>query len=330
MGTQGRGGRRRWSSPGFAGIDEPGDGGAPVGDESRKRHMQKTTLRGLEINPKLVGAIFTDATEDALRVFCIYVNGDTHEFELPIDDNRESLHALYAQLDMLDKCDSAIVESVVQGRVYAQDDKTCWMYTILATSGSCAPDVRANIHHLPWKRVWTAKGTEVLRLGRRGRGNYCYAVRTEITDEDLRQTLKRARAFLNPVPPPMRRTVPVAMLLGLLGVALLLTGGATWYHLRKPDVVARASPLPRPQTLAFKVAEAKFQLLAEGKIEGPVTWATLVEWQQLGRVKPDSLVRPQGELDWRRFGDLLTVYQSGASTPTRGETIPASGPAVRP
>jgi hypothetical protein len=127
---------------------------------------------------------------------------------------------------MLDKCDSAIVESVVQGRVYAQDDKTCWMYTILATSGSCAPDVRANIHHLPWKRLWTAKGTEVLRLGSRSRRNYCYAVRTEITDEDLRQTLKRARAFLNPVPPPVRRTLPVATLLTLLGVAVLLTGGA--------------------------------------------------------------------------------------------------------
>lgn len=292
--------------------------------------MQKTTLRGLEVNPKLVGAIFTDATEDALRVFCIYVNGDTHEFELPIDDNRESLHALYAQLDMLDKCDSAIVESVVQGRVYAQDDKTCWMYTILATSGSCAPDVRANIHHLPWKRLWTAKGTEVLRLGRRGRGNYCYAVRTEITDEDLRQTLKRARAFLNPVPPPMRRTVPVATLSVLLGVALLLTGGAAWYHLRKPDVVARAAALPKAPTTVPKVSESKFQLLADGKIEGPLTWATLLEWHQSGRVKPDSLIRPEGELDWQRFGDVLTRSPSGASTPARGETIPPSGTAAKP
>lgn len=291
---------------------------------------QRTTLRGLEINPKLVGAIFTDATEDALRVFCIYVNGDTHEFELPIDDNRESLHALYAQLDMLDKCDSAIVESVVQGRVYAQDDKTCWMYTILATSGSCAPDVRANIHHLPWKRLWTAKGTEVLRLGRRGRGNYCYAVRTEITDEDLRQTLKRARAFLNPVPPPMRRTVPVATLLALLGVALVLTGGATWYHLRKPDVVARATPAPKPLAPVPRVPDAKFQLLRDGKIEGPFSWSTLVEWQKSGHLKSDTLIRAQGGLDWQRFEDVMLSGPAGAGASLRDAPARPTPPSVKP
>jgi hypothetical protein len=292
--------------------------------------MQRTTLRGLEINPKLVGAIFTDATEDALRVFCIYVNGDTHEFELPIDDNHESLHALYAQLDMLDKCDSAIVESVVQGRVYAQDDKTCWMYTILATSGSCAPDVRANIHHLPWKRLWTAKGTEVLRLGSRSRRNYCYAVRTEITDEDLRQTLKRARAFLNPVPPPMRRTLPVATLLTLLGVAVLLTGGATWYHLRKPAIVARAAPPPKPVTPAPKSPETKFQLLADGKIEGPLSWNTLLERLQAGRVKPESLIRAEGELDWRRFEDVFAARQGDAPAPAQRTTARPNAPGVKP
>ncbi len=292
--------------------------------------MHKTLLRGLEINPKLVGAIFTDATEDALRVFCIYVNGDTHEFELPLDDNRESLHALYAQLDMLDKCDSAIVESVVQGRVYAQDDKTCWMYTILATSGSCAPDVRANIHHLPWKRIWTAKGTEVLRLGSRGRRRYCYAVRTEITDEDLHQTLKRARAFLNPVPPPMRRTVPVATLLALLGAALLLTAGATWYHLRKPEVVARAGPAPKPSPPAPKYSATKFQVLAEGKIEGPLPWAMLLQWSESGRIGPETLVRPEGEVDWqplRAFfpnasADSAKTIRERAAVPTANASRP--------
>lgn len=291
--------------------------------------MQKTTLRGLEINPKRVGAIFTDATEDVLRVFCIYVNGDTHEFELPIDENRESLHALYAQLDMLDKCDSAIVESVVQGRVYAQDAKTCWMYTILATSGSCAPDVRANIHHLPWKRLWTAKGTEVLLLGRRGRGNYCYAVRTEITDEDLRQTLKRARAFLNPVPPPIRRTVPVATLLTLLGIALLLTGGATWYHLRKPNVVAHARPAATSSATRPKTLETRFQVLADGKIEGPLTRSTLLEWRQNGRIKPDALVRAEGELDWRRVEDVLDAPRDAATAPARAEALPPPAPNAR-
>ncbi|MCX8091873.1 MAG: DUF4339 domain-containing protein [Verrucomicrobiae bacterium] len=295
--------------------------------------MKPTTLRGLEINPKMVGAIFTDASEDALRVFCIYINGDTHEFELPIEDNRESLHALYAQLDMLDKCDSAIVESVVQGRVYAQDDKTCWMYTVLATSGSCAPDVRSNIHHLPWKRLWTAKGTEVLQLGRRGRGNYCYAVRTEITDEDLRQTLKRARAFLNPVPPSIRSPAPTVTLAALLALAAILAGGTLWYHLRNDrpaEIRARAAPAAQPTAPAAQNHEARYYWLDNGQIQGPLSWSTLREWQRTGRLKPDSLLRAEGELDWRRFEDLWRDREASATAPVRGQEARAAAIPLKP
>ena len=271
--------------------------------------MQTPVLQGIEINPKLVGAIFTDTTDDVLRVFCLYVNGDTHEFDVPVEENHESIHALYAQLDMLDKCNSAIVDQVVQGRIYTQDDKSCWMYTLLATQGSCAPRLNASIHLLRWKKVWAAKGTDVLLLGSRSRRNYCYAVRTEITEEHLREMLKQSRAFVHPVPRATRRTLPVATLVTLLLAGGALAGGSTWFHFRdRSPLVVHATPAKRPASAPKPVAptNANYYVLAGGKIQGPLPAVSIRKLRETGEVALEALVRREGELDWCKLEDWLS------------------------
>lgn len=268
--------------------------------------MQIPVLHGIEINPKQVGAIFTETTEDVVRVFCLYVNGDTLQFEVPVEENQTSLNVLFRQLDMLDKCSSAIVDQVVQGRIYAQDDKACWMYTLLATAGSRSPGLKSNIHLLPWKRVWSAKGTEVLLLGGRRRKNYCYAVRAEITEGEMSKTIAQSQPLVRPIPPPAKRALSLATLTVLFVVAALLGGGSAWFHFRdqKPMVVKASAPR-KPQSAAETMSQPNCYLLVNREIKGPLAMQTVLEMQKSGAITLDTLVRLEGELDWRAFKDLL-------------------------
>ena len=121
---------------------------------SSTEFMQTTVLEGVEINPKIVGAIFTDIVGESLRVFCLYVNGDTFQCVVPAQENQQNIATIFAQLDMPDNCTSLIAERMVQGRLYAQDDKAAWMYTLLATDGSRSPGLSSHLHRLAWKCVW--------------------------------------------------------------------------------------------------------------------------------------------------------------------------------
>jgi hypothetical protein len=268
--------------------------------------MQTPILHGIEINPKLVGAIFTETTDDVVRVFCLYVNGDTLQFEVPVEENQASLNVLFRQLDMLDKCSSAIAAQVVQGRIYAQDEKSCWMYTLLGTAGSRSPGMKSNIHLLPWKRIWSAKGTEVLRLGGRWRRNCCYAVRTEITEEEMSKTIAQSQPFVRPTPPPARRALSLATLSVLFLIAALLAGGATWFHFRnKTPLVVNASHHPKPPSPPQTAPPSNYYLLVNREIKGPLPMSSVLQMQQSGAITPETLARLDGELDWRPLQELL-------------------------
>src|SRR5438094_525685 len=112
-------------------------------------------VQGVEVNAKMVGALFTDRVGDVLSVFCLYKNGDAIQFTLPLEGNVEALDHLFRQLDMFDKCNSAIAGHVVRGRIYVQEREVNWMYTLLATTGSVCPPLGASIHTHRWKLVWS-------------------------------------------------------------------------------------------------------------------------------------------------------------------------------
>lgn len=50
---------------------------------------------GLEINPKYVGALFTERVEKTLRIFCFYTHGGTSQFDVPAEDNLDNLHHFF-------------------------------------------------------------------------------------------------------------------------------------------------------------------------------------------------------------------------------------------
>ena len=68
---------------------------------------------GIEVNPKLVGALFTDKVGSLLRVFCVYTNGETSQFDVAEENNRESLRGLLAALNTEETCTSLILDEVV-------------------------------------------------------------------------------------------------------------------------------------------------------------------------------------------------------------------------
>ena len=59
--------------------------------ESNKKTVQSCRVRGLEINTDLVGALFTDIIGTRLSVFCLYLNGEAINFDLPVENNIGSL-----------------------------------------------------------------------------------------------------------------------------------------------------------------------------------------------------------------------------------------------
>lgn len=267
--------------------------------------MQTTVLQGIEINPKVVGAIFTEIVGESLRVFCLYVNGDTLQCEVPVEENQLNINMLFAQLDMVDNCTSVIMDRVVQGRIYAQDDKTAWMYTLLATNGSRSPGVSSNIHLLPWKRIWKAQGTEVLLLKNYWSKDYCYAVRAELTAENLSKALAKCHPLVHPVLPLVKRTLPLATLSLLLLIIGLLGGGALWFQSqRESPLMVRASvPKESPPVLEI-TPHKKYYLLVNRELQGPFEMPAVLKLQQSGAVTLDTLIRLDGDLDWCRFEDL--------------------------
>ena len=267
--------------------------------------MKAPTIQGIEVNPKMVGALFTDQVGNFTNVFCLYLNGDVIQFSLPLEGNLTSVAHLFKQLDMFEKCSSAIVDQIVRGRIYVQDQKGIWMYTVLATAGSINPSVDATIHNLPWKRVWSAGATEVLKLERRRGKKYCFAVRSQIAEAELAHALREAKAMVNPVVAAPPRVSPVRIGASIAtAMALLLASLVGFRHFVHVELVKPMKVQARPMAQTVAGPKANYFLLVNHERSGPLSLDQVLELQKAGKLPGDTLVRTEQGVDWQPLEKL--------------------------
>lgn len=268
--------------------------------------MQTTSFRGIEINTKLVGALFTDTIEDRLSVFCLYLNGEALQFDLPAEGNIASVDELFRQFDLFKKGNSVVVEQIVRSRIYVEEPKGIWVYTLLATEGSRCPSIDQNLHSLRWKCVWSARGTEILKL-EYGKGDYCFAVRSPIIEAQLQHTLHETKALVHPkMDSPPKRLALIAAASVLAGVVLIAAVVAGYRQLRngagvKPIVVSARSVAP---IAVVPVAPTNYFLLVNRELSGPFPLENILEREKTGQLPTDALIRAEQSADWQKL-DLL-------------------------
>lgn len=255
-------------------------------------------VHALEINAAMIGALFTDRVGDRLRVFCFYLNGDAGQFDVPEDENRDSLHSLFAKLDMVGQCTSVILEKVVRGRIYVERDGNLHSYTLLATPGDVLPSFNAEIYNLPWKTVWASQEAEVLRLFGSGNAVHCYAIRSPVNDVDAPALYRTSNAFVNPQSIPERICSPLhwvrqAAMAGMLIVAL----GLGWW-LGYSAGIGSERVAAREVRSFTSVPETKAQMLANRAIVGPYTMKELAQMNESGKLPADAMFRFAGSTEW--------------------------------
>lgn len=269
----------------------------------------------MEVNASLLGALFTDQSDSLIRVFCFYTNGSTSSFDVPADSNVESLHRLFARLDMVDQCTSVILDKVVQGRVYVEHKGELVSYTLLTAPGNTLPQITPELCDLPWKRIWASPEAEVLELGVVGQPLHCYAVRSRVSDVEAKSLYRSSNAFISPIPAVHRPWRNPVLAGAAAGAILLLVGAGVFMALNTekpvasavaPPVVVRARPAPA-------VPEVLVQMLHEQKISGPFTMQELQKKSGGGSVSDAALFRIQGTSEWVPFEKL-----AASRTPTDG------------
>ena len=267
-------------------------------------------IQAMEVNASLVGALFTDQDDSRLRVFCFYTNGSTSSFDVPSEANLDSLHRLFARLDMVDKCTSVILEKVVQGRIYVEQQGELFSYTLLASHGNTLPPITAAICELPWKRVWSSHEVEVLELGAVGKELHCYAVRSPVNDVETASIYRSSCAFLNPAAPihktlrhPVYAVAGAAAALLVLGASLYLGFG---YSKATNTPVVRARPAPE----TAKVSEIHVQMLLERQISGPFAIQELIGKAGKGEISSGALFRVEGATEWIPLEKLRSIESS--------------------
>lgn len=267
---------------------------------------QSRIIQAMEVNANLLGALFTDQSDSLIRVFCFYTNGSTSSFDVPTDSNLDSLHRLFARLDMVDQCTSVILDKVVQGRVYVVLKGELVSYTLLTSPGNTLPPITPEICELPWKRIWASQEAEVLELGAVGQPFHCYAVRSPVNDVEAKSIYRSSCAFQNPIPSvhkPWRNPV----LVGAAASAVLLCIGVGLFVAlsnEKPGVPVVAPAVVRARTVR-EVPEVLVQMLHERKITGPFTMQELQRTAATGKLSPATLFRIQGAAEWIAYEKLV-------------------------
>ncbi|TAK93203.1 MAG: DUF4339 domain-containing protein [Verrucomicrobia bacterium] len=262
----------------------------------------------------MVGALFTDRIGDYLNVFCLYLNGDMIQFSLPLEGNLDGVDHLFKQLDMFEKCNSAIVGQAVRGRIYVQEKEINWMYTLLATTGSLCPPLDASIHTLPWKRVWFGGGTEILRLDRWRGKEYCYAVRGRIGEGELSNTLRESKALVHPLVAERKQArlplIAAATAAALVFALLLWFGYRQFSHrnLGRPLVVA-ARPLVVSQKPVATPVVLNYVVMAEHEMRGPFPLEKILELAKSDELPADAMVRSEGSADWENVTEFVTKME---------------------
>ena len=263
-------------------------------------------IMGLEVNPKLVGALFTERLEKTLRVFCFYTNGNTSQFDVPAEENTDNMHHFFSKLKMDATCSSVIVDEVVQGRIYVNTEQDHWLYTLLSTPGNGLPPFNADLCNLPWKTCWRSQEAEILELGKPGRPVHCFAIRTQISENDAQRLVKDSQAFTHPVSIPPKqpyRWLYLNLALVLVGLGLLIAW-TTFYTFKgnatKPDGAAVMLPTIADPTISY-------YLLQNRQISGPYPVKTIASMDAGGLLNSNTMCRAENSTEWINLAKVISA-----------------------
>lgn len=275
----------------------------------------QSNVIGFEINPKFVGALFTERGDDYLRVFCFYLNGEVANFELPALDNMDSLRHFFSALKMEETCSSMIVDQVIQSRFYVRSHDKFWLYTVLSSPGNVITTNNSDICNLPWRVCWRSQEAEILQYGGSSRSLPCYAIRTVISEGDATRLVKESKAFTSPVIVRKKRSSRRLVLGGIaaalfLGISAVVAGSliTNQKHEAPPPVPAPVAQPARP--VAKQPVAEKYYLLNDRQITGPYTPAGIADMKACGLLKPGTLCRPENAIEWTSLDTVFPLLTS--------------------
>lgn len=263
---------------------------------------------GIEINPRLVGVLFTEKIGNTLRLFCYYVNGEISQFDAPAEANEPNVRALFSTLNLEETCTSLILDEVVQGRVYVRNESGHWLYTLLKSTGDTLPPLNSDIGELPWQVIWKSQEVEVLHYGQLGDPEHCFALRSEITEGDAARLIQNSKAFVNPVSIPRKKVyrrpyLKIALAM-LAVVALLAATAAVTVQLNGRAAAPAVPAVPAAQTAAAVSPAAGCFLLYKHQISGPYPVKVVANLNAAGLLNAETLCRPENSADWIKLSDL--------------------------
>jgi hypothetical protein len=262
-------------------------------------------VMGIEINPKFVGAFFTEKIGSTLRVFCFYLNGDTSQFDVPADENVDSLQNLFSKLKLDENCSSVIIDEVVQGRVYVRLNGNCWLYTLLSAPGNNLPPLNSDICHLPWRYCWRSKAADILEYGQPGGVAHCFAVRTQISENDVTRLVGHSKAFANPVSfnrhRPQRQLLRnIGIAVGCLGIPIAILVFST-VKLSKREITVP----PLKITATAEKQAPGYYLLYDHEITGPYPVKVVTDMGAGRLLNPETMCRAENSTEWVRLSALF-------------------------
>lgn len=274
-------------------------------------------VQAIEINASMIGALFTDRSDNQLRIFCFYFNGDTGQFDVPEEPNRDSLHNLFAKLDMVDKCTNVILDKVVRGRIYVEREGGLFSYTLLAALGDVHPLLDADTCSLPWETVWASSEAEVLRVAGVGQAKHCYAIRSPVKEVDVAALYRTSRAFVNPKRVG-KKSIGVhnnALRQGIVVALLVIAVGLGWLvgYSMGNNTPAMPASTSEPK-VATPSVEIKVHMLSAQAITGPYTMTDLSRMSAEGKLPAEAMFRVIGSSEWVHFAQLFLPSVSASGT----------------
>jgi hypothetical protein len=290
---------------------------------------QADHVLAIEVNPNLIGFLFTDRDGDTLRVFCYYTNGDTSQFDVPVDENLEAVTDLFSRLKMEESGSSVIVDEMihngyhtlagwlvgssmvkddlVEGRVYVKSGGKHWLYTFISMPDRVFPPFNADLSQLPWQVVWKTQELEVLQYGSPGETKHRFAIRTVVNEGNVARLVKAAKALTNPVSKPVSPPAAVPgkqkerssrFLYLNLGVMLLtlglMAGWALHPNLHVGDRGGEST-----------ASANNYYLLNNHQIIGPYSLKSVVEISASGLLKGETLCRADNSTEWVNIASLI-------------------------
>lgn len=260
---------------------------------------------GIEINPRLVGVLFTEKLGNTLRLFCYYVNGEISQFDAPAEENEASVRALFSTLNLEETCTSLILDEVVQGRVYVENENGHWLYTLLKATSNTLPPLNSDLGELPWQVIWRSQEAEVLHYGQLGDPEHCFALRSQISESDAVRLIQNSKAFTNPVSIPRKKVyrrpylkIALAMLAAVGLVAASVIGTLQF------NGHAAAPLAPAVKAAAAVSPTAGCFLLYKHQISGPYPVKVVADLNAGGLLDAETLCRPENSADWIKLSDL--------------------------